>query len=231
MNWSLPFNGCESIFLWCPILHLGGDFPTHLGQSKIHCTWPTSHLSLKRGTFLIVFALRIPPWCSGWQMEAMRFQCLIMFECLVRGPNDDLGCPFSLEDFDYHAFMKSRNENAHKASWPNKNQPNSSCDLLCRYQSCCPVCGNDEPRLQIEISHWTILNKWCARWLWDAGSLPWLDVGLEPSCETFSWFAVCSIACEEVRVHVDMIFQKGVSSNASKSGFAMIRPLDSMKES
>ena len=86
-------------------------------------------------------------------MEAMHFQCWIMFECLVRGSNDDLGCPFSLKDFDYNAFMKSGNEDAHTASWPNKIQPNSSCDLLCRYQSPCPVCGNDEPRLQIEISH------------------------------------------------------------------------------
>ncbi len=62
-------------------------------------------------------------------------------------------CPFFFEDFDYNAFMKSGNEEAHKVSWSNKNGPNSSYDVLCRYQSRCPVCGNDEPWLQIEISY------------------------------------------------------------------------------
>lgn len=226
MNWSLPFNGCESIFFWRPILHLGGDFPTRLGQSKISCTWPTSHFSL----FLIVFALRIPPWCSGWQMEAMRFQCWIMFECLVRGPNDDLGILDVLFPLKTLTTMRSWSQEMRMLTRRvgltkiNRTRLVISCagtKVVVQFVAMMNLGSKSRSAIeqmvcQMVVRCWefTMIRRWPRAILWN-------------------FLVVCrlqhSLWRSESPCRHD--FEKGVYSNASKSGFAMIRPLDSMKES
>lgn len=239
------------IFLASNFAPWGETFLIRLGQSKIPCTWPTRHLSLKRGTLFdfLRCGFRHGAAVGKWRRRTQLVSSIVSllsridavwnerldFESMDSFPVFEYVWTFSTWSKWWCYVPFSLKILTTMRSWSQEMRRLTRWVGLTRM---------DRTRLMMSCAGTKVVVQFVAMMSLGSKSrsaieqmvyqvyqmfvrcLEFTMIRRWPRAILWNFLVLSSIACEEVSVHVDVIFEKGVSSNARKSGVA-----DSMKES